>query len=98
MLPEYVIQVLQNSLFFLAATVLCCLANWWFLLFLPPILAGFGFFGFIFKRVFTEYRRLENISRYMGVCHEKGLDHRVGQTRPGALTSRIHALPNGSAH
>ena len=71
MLPDYVIQVLQNSLFFIAATVLCCLANWWFICFLPPVVVGFAFFGYVFKRVFTEYRRLENVSRCMGVCHEK---------------------------
>ena len=63
LLPDYFVQFLQNSCYFLSAAVMCVVANAWFAAVLVPIVVFFFGASRYFRRSIRELKRLEGISR-----------------------------------
>ena len=63
LLPDYFVQFLQNSCYFLSAAVMCVVANAYFAAVLVPIAAFFFGASRYFRRSIRELKRLEGVSR-----------------------------------
>ena len=63
LLPDYQVQFLQNSLYFIGAATLCVYSNPFFALILPILLGVFIKLGAFYRAALRTIKRLEGISR-----------------------------------
>ena len=63
LLPDYMVQFLQNSCYFLSAAIMCVVANAYFAAVLVPIVVFFVVASRYFRKSIRELKRLESISR-----------------------------------
>ena len=63
LLPDYGIQLLQNTAFFIASAILCAVSNVYLIYVLVPLAALFIAFAYVSRFTIRELKRLEGISR-----------------------------------